>query len=326
MSGLTVQPRGFAFGPQTPESRAAIYQELYAGANIAEVEEIVDIGGSATAGEDGGYQGFAANSGRPLGDGSKRSGEKWVAGDVSAAMLNQPTQEEALVANYVGTMTNYDPSEMDKLYAQTVAGGWGMKNASGEGFETIQGIDFKHTTNAHDYNWVFVVTDLYFSRVGWKEKEGEEGKIEKFLAPGSQYRSHAIFADSPNRFCKSKTTQGAATRTRNEKANQDFEFFTDCVKEKIRAVFDAAAYVASQEEKKDLIGRVVLPKLACGINAGLRGDKERTEINERFIPLVREILAEQVTPTLSRGHFFSKVIVPDVPVDFRPNRDANKVV
>ena len=154
--------------------------------------------------------------------------------------------------------------------------------------QTLQGIDFTTTQNADDYNSVFMVNNCGLS------SQDENMHLQM----GTAYPVVFAFADSINANPSVGQPTGTMQRTLNKRAVQDYDFFRECVKQKLRSSLDG---FASEGVTVPLIAR-----LSCGIYAG--SHKER--INFEFDRLLNEVLEEQVLPGIRRGQLFDKVLMP----------------
>ena len=199
------------------------------------------------------------------------------------------TQEESIWADAVSTNSWYRLQKQQSFHENTVSGKWGMENQTGTSTNTLQGIDFTTTEKVTDYNQVFLVNNCSLSAVDQDKKIQVDTKYPVIFA----------FADSINANAKIGNSEGTMQRTLNKKAITDYDFFRECIKQKLRSALDG---MASEGVTHPLIAR-----LSCGIYAGIHKD----QINKDFDNILQEILNEQVGPKgEKRGFYFEEVIVP----------------
>lgn len=234
---------------------------------------------------------IAANSGLPGGALGKRPGA------VTPADLTISTQEENIWANAVLTACGTNSARQLQFNRETIGGKWGMVDGPvGNSRMTKQGIDFTQTVDPEDYNGVFVVKDAALSQITARDAQGF-----KRLVPNTAYPVVFAFADSINANESSGTPTGTMMRTLNYRAVNDYEFFRECVKTKLRSALDAMA--------SEGVTDVLVAQLSCGIYAG----NHKARINSEFYPILQEVLEEEVGPDgEERGRFFSDVVVPTI--------------
>lgn len=270
-----------------------INKKIYVHRNETDFIEKVDRGGVANVGYDCSFYPnskvgvmIAANSGLPGGALGKRPDH------ITKKDLAMTTQEEAVWANAVLTFCGEDkPREQEAFHAKTIQGQWGMQEKDGLSTSTIQGIDFTKTENPNDYNETYIVDHCYLTAVNDK-KELEKDK---------DYPVVFVFADSINANPGIGTKTGTMQRTLNQKAINDYDFFRDCVKMKLRSALDAMVFSG--------VTHPLVAQLSCGIYAG----KHQPQIRQDFNNILQEVLDEKVGPNgEKRGQFFEQVILPKI--------------
>ncbi len=88
-------------------------------------------------------------------------------------------------------------------------------------------------------------------------------------------------------------------RTLNKKAVEDYGFFRDCIKEKLRSSLDGMA--------SEGVTHPLVAQLSCGVYAG----KHQETIQKKFLEILKEVLDENVGPSgEKRGLYFADVIIP----------------
>lgn len=228
---------------------------------------------------------IAANSGLPGGALGHRPGK------IKREDLEMKTQEESIWANAVLSECGTDTAKQLAFHEQTIAGKWGMEDLNDPTNNlTRQGIDFTTASDASAYNQVHVVQDCKFS--------GMRMPSRKFT---KTYQACVVFADSVNAGATGKTPTSTMTRTLNAKAQEDYGFFKECIKTKLRASLDAMAEAG--------VTHPLIAKISCGIYAG----KHREAINRDFTSLLQEVLEERVGPEgQQRGRYFKDVVIPEL--------------
>lgn len=228
---------------------------------------------------------LAANSGLPGGALGKRPN------DVHPKDLKMTTQEESVWANAILTAAGTDPKKQQSFHENTISGKWGMQNQKGTSTHTLQGIDFTTTEKVTDYNQVFLVNNCSLSALDQ----------DKNIITGTEYPVVFVFADSINANAKIGTPEGTMQRTLNKKAITDYDFFRECVKQKMRSALDGMA--------SEGVTHPLIALLSCGIYAG----DHKGRINKEFGDIVQELFDEEVGPNgEKRGVYFEQPIIAKV--------------
>lgn len=226
----------------------------------------------------------ASNSGRPAGScGNGKSVQK--------IHSEHKTQEEDLISCWMHATHPYNQTHQDALFARTIAQQWGLKRPSGgpNDFETIQRVDYVHTTNPHDFaRPCFVVHDAPMCA------KGPSG-----FNTSKRFSASLVFVAGPNA-SSDGSSNGSMRRTANLRAKTDYGFFRDCIKHALRA--------GLREMRRHGIQIALMARLSCGIYSGPH--KERVNID--FMTILDEVLIEQDNDGQPLRNAFIEVIVPDV--------------
>ncbi len=237
---------------------------------------------------------IAANSGLPCGAVGNEGGTK--------ALLNARTQEESVVANALLTQFGPYTAEHKAVMKSALDKVWGMDDGpKGASTMTHQGINFTKTEDSNDYNQTYVLKDCQLSAIK------KDSKGEKELTPGTQHPVTLFFADSVNANPENGTPTGTMQRTLNARSIDDYDFFVECIKTKLRSSLDAMI--------AEGITHPILAKLSCGIYAGPKGSDRINRINLEFKNILEEVLTEPVPggkSGLTRRACFEQVILADV--------------
>ena len=266
---------------QRDEARESIYDSAAAAhgrllAQRASVQEEERSGGGASVGyhmhrANGGWRigvMVAANSGRPGG----------ACGGVPGLVLSKVhpghrTQEEDMVSNWLIT-EQPTVSGRERLFANTLKGTWGMSTVASTSAATLQGVDYVHAEDPSVYADAWVVSGARLS-----DKSGA-GAGARFLTDRS-FPAALVFAAGPNA-SMGRSATGSMRRTRNVLASASYDFFEQCLKESLRASFDAMVAQG--------VTAAVVSKTSCGVYAG----PHKTSINQRFKDIVDERLYASV--------------------------------
>jgi len=232
---------------------------------------------------------ICANSGLPC-------GKLATDGYVDQKSLNYKTQEESILADVILTQFGSD-REKHKAFLNSFNGVWGLVDGpNGTSTETLQGIDFTKATDPEAYNQAFVLDKCQLSAL----TNSDQGKI---LVPGRKNEVTLVFADSINANPDVGSPTGTMKRTLNQKAINDYDFFLECIKTKLRAALDA---MVAQGVSHAIVGL-----LSCGIYAP---DKWRGAVNQDFPKILDQILNEKVGPAGEiRRDYFKEVLIPEIP-------------
>jgi len=236
---------------------------------------------------------LAANGGRPGGSCGTPTG-------VAAIHPGHRTQEEDLMSNWMITEAGDDKESQDRLFAETIAGQWGMLEIGTTGKRTIQGVDYTTAVNPSAYSDAWVVRDASVS-----------AKTSASSIPSFDLQRQApctlVFVAGPNAGCRG-TREGSMSRTLNVRASrtEEYEFFRESVAAGIRAGLDAMV--------NEGVEVALLAKLSCGIYAGPHRNRINAEdsVSSVFQEVVESVLHEELCGQ-RRGQYFKRVIVPLLP-------------
>ena len=233
---------------------------------------------------------ICANSGLPC-------GKVGTDGYADQNTLNCTTQEESILANVLLTQFGSDKEMHKKFMDSSFKGVWGLIDGPvGTSTNTYQGIDFTQATETSAYNHAYVLNGC---QLGITTESGGN----KTLIPGRKNEVTLIFADSINANPAIGKPTGTMQRTLNKKAINDYAFFLECIKTKLRASLDA---MVAQGVSHAIVGR-----LSCGIYAP---DKWRAAVNADFNTILNDVLHEPVGPSGEiRRSYFMEVLVPEIP-------------
>lgn len=236
---------------------------------------------------------ICANSGLPC-------GKVGADGYANQATLNCTTQEESILANVLLTQFGDDKAKHKEFLDQTFTGVWGMVDGPvGHSTMTHQGIDFTTRKDASAYNQTYVLNSC---QLGVTTGTGSH----KTLVPGQKNEVTLIFADSINANPSIGSATGTMKRTLNQKAINDYPFFRECIKTKLRSSLDA---MVAEGNTHAIVGR-----LSCGIYAPDKWKTDPTNINKDFYNILLEVLNEKVGPNgEERRRYFREVIIPALP-------------
>jgi hypothetical protein len=290
ISGNDINKLYASLTPMRSDVTHRVQKDLVARAGAVNIgKEIIDSNPSAKVGVM-----IAGNSGLPGGALGSRPDA------VTEADLMLKTQEESIWANAILTACGTNPVKQQQFHDNTIGGKWGMVDGpTGRSTMTKQGIDFTSTENVSDYNGIYLVNDCELSSESRSDKTNI--RSSKYIEKGKKYPVVFAFADSINANAAIGTSTGTMKRTLNKRAIEDYDFFRDCIKEKLRSALDG---MASQGVTHPLVAR-----LSCGIYAGKHGAR----VNSDFDNILREVLSEEVGPNSEqRGRYFEDVIIPEL--------------
>lgn len=235
---------------------------------------------------------IAANSGLPAGALGYNPDE------ISERHLNLPTQEESVWAAVVLANCGNNREKQLAFYANTIQGQWGLLGLPENTTKTRQGIDFTQSKDTADYNNSYVLSNTEVADV---TIENKEGKSIKKLGK-NRYKATIVFADSVNANPNQGQATGTMKRTLNPKAAENYNFFCECIRQKLRSALDGMA--------KEGVTDPIVAKLSCGIYAH---PDHKIQINNDFYQILQSILEEPVGPDgEKRGQYFKQVIVPEM--------------
>lgn len=238
---------------------------------------------------------IAANSGMPLGAlelPGKKKDDYYV--EMPQHYLNCSTQEESVVENVLLTLFGEDRGAQRTFFNNVFKGVWGLKDVNSR--DTYQGEDFVTTEDAKSYNRCYIAENLQISAL----ERDQQGFLD--LAPDTAHPVTLIFADSVNAAASGRDATSTMTRTLNQKAAQDYGFFIECIKEKLRSSMDAAAATGATH------------LLVAQISTNLYAPHQfKHAIRREFQGIVQDILNEVVGPQgEQRGQYFKQVIIPTI--------------
>ena len=214
--------------------------------------------------------------------------------------MNHGGQEENMVANWALSTHPDDLAKQKALIQDTIMNQWGLTDKdSTTNFQTRQGVDYVNSQEASDYADAWVVDNARLSAVDGQKKSYA-------VNPKKDYKACLLFGAGPN-VSNGGSRKGARQRTRNQKAVKNYEFFKKCIKESLKAKFDAG--IASG------VTDIIFDKTSCGIYAGDREDPNNyiKQINREYKSLVEEVLNEKVGPHGERrGEYVNQAVIADL--------------
>ena len=219
---------------------------------------------------------IAGNNGRPGGlignglDSIPTVSQKCVDSGVLGKLK---TQEESVVSDWLDAVAGSDHEARSRVFRSTICGLWGQK-AHGSP-ETIQGVNYKTSTDAADYDRAWVVRDANLERSG--------GACTATL----------VFVAGPNANADAGEPGGSMRETFSQKAHDDYAFFKECVSRSVRA-----GLLAMREEK-------VSHALVAYVSGGLYAGPHRVQIRAELLALVQQLVFDM-------EHTFTSVTVVDV--------------
>jgi hypothetical protein len=292
-SSPTDFPRAMSFSLSNETAVQALYQSLPPAVNslCCQVQYQRGIGGCGSVvhaifQEDENAQVaamIAANSGMPLGalELPEKKGDDYYE-QTPKHYLNCSTQEESVVENVLLTLFGENRGAQRTFFENVFKGVWGLKDVNSR--DTYQGEDFVTTEDAKSYNRCYIAKNLQISAL----ERDQQGFLD--LVPHTAHPVTLIFADSVN----------AAARGTN--SAQDYGFFIECIKEKLRSSMDAAAATGATH------------LLVAQISTNLYAPHQfKHAIRREFQGIVQDILDEVVGPQgEQRGQYFKQVIIPTI--------------
>ncbi len=245
----------------------------------------------------------AGNSGRP---GGAIGGLKGVI--VKSVHPYHKTQEEDIVSNWLMTYAG----DLNELFLGTIHKKWGMLVPQGStSVKTIQGIDYKKTTNPERYADAWVVDYAILSKKRQSTIDSDIIKDLKTIDPAMYFNALGyeldktfpailVWVAGPNAGFKG-TPEGSGARTFNFHAANNWNFFRESIKWSIRAGLDA------------MIARSVDIALVAQISSGVYSGPHKSKIKKELLLITNEILNEPVCNVVGappRGIFFRRAIIP----------------
>ena len=242
--------------------------------------------------------GIAGNSGKP-GGGLQNAQYQFNSSQVSPKARGQ---EEALFSEWLINECGAGNSEAQRaLFENTVWGQWGFIYGQ-SGKTTIQGRDYTTLTDPAGYKDAWSLSNIPINQFG--QKVGY------------------IVVAGPNTCVNTndKTGEGSMANTLNERAQTDYTFFKECVRQALITLF-----ISARAEGYDVM---LVPQISCGIYAGpwrnaMTGTRQdpATGITHSdfsqgdfFREILPSVLSEKIdNDGLTIGHLFNEVIVPALP-------------
>jgi hypothetical protein len=235
---------------------------------------------------------IAANSGLPCGQVGRD-------GFGSEHTLNCRTQEESIMANVLLTQFGDQYEQHKAFMKRSFDQVWGMIDGhTGGSTQTVQGIDFTKADHPEAYAQVYVLGDCKISPI--KEGRGRSKQLDQ----KASYDVTLFFADSVNANPRNGTPTGTMQRTLNARSIQDYDFFVDCIKTKLRSSLDAMI--------AEGITHPILAKLSCGIYAGNHKKRINAEFNGILAQVLQEPIPSRAETRNARRDYFQEVILSDV--------------
>jgi len=182
------------------------------------------------------------------------------------------TQEESVVSDWLDAVAGSDHEARSRVFRSTICGLWGQKARGSP--ETIQGVNYKASTDAADYDRAWVVRDANL------EHDGE-------------CTATLVFVAGPNANNSAGKPGGSMRETFSQKAHDDYVFFKTCVSLSVRA-----GLLAMREEK-------VTHALVAYVSGGLYAGEHKKRIRAEFRELVEKLVFDM-------EHTFTMVTVVDV--------------
>ena len=218
---------------------------------------------------------IAGNNGRPgglIGNGldSIPTVEQGVVD--SGVDFKLKTQEESVVSDWLDAVAGSEHEARSRVFRSTICGLWGQKARGSP--ETIQGVNYKTSTDDADYDRAWVVRDANL------EHDGE-------------CTATLVFVAGPNANKSAGTTGRSMRETFSQKAHDEYPFFKKCVSVSVRA-----GLLAMREEK-------VTHALVAYVSGGLYAGPHKKQILSEFKGLVEQLVFDM-------EHAFTSVTVVDV--------------
>lgn len=218
---------------------------------------------------------IAGNNGRPGGSVGEGLGSIPIVsqGMVDSGVLGKlKTQEESVVSDWLDAVAGSEHEARSRVFRSTICGLWGQKARGSP--ETIQGVNYKTSTDARDYDRAWVVRDANL------EHDGE-------------CTATLVFVAGPNANRSAGNTGGSMRETFSQKAHDEYPFFKECVSLSVRG-----GLLAMREEN-------VTHALVAYVSGGLYAGKHEKQIRAEFRDLVHQLV-------LDMEHAFTMVTVVDV--------------
>ena len=218
---------------------------------------------------------IAGNNGRP--GGSVGHGLRSIPivdqGMVNSGVLFElKTQEESVVSDWLDAVAGSEHEARSRVFRSTICGLWGQHAPFDS--DTIQGVNYKTSTDAADYDRAWVVRDANL------EHDGE-------------CTATLVFVAGPNANRIAGEQGGSMRETFSQKAHGDYVFFKKCVSLSVRA-----GLLAMREEK-------VTHALVAYVSGGLYAGPHKKQIRGEFKELVEQLVFDM-------EHTFTMVTVVDV--------------
>ena len=190
----------------------------------------------------------------------------------SGVRFELKTQEESVVSDWLDAVAGSEHEARSRVFRSTICGLWGQKARGSP--ETIQGVNYKTSTDDADYDRAWVVRDANL------EHDGE-------------CTATLVFVAGPNANGGAGEPGGSMRETFSQKAHDEYWFFKECVKCSV-----CAGLLAMREEK-------VTHALVAYVSGGLYAGKHKDQIRGEFKELVEQLVFDM-------EHTFTMVTVVDV--------------
>ena len=190
----------------------------------------------------------------------------------SGVRFELTTQEESVVSDWLDAVAGSEHEARSRVFRSTICGLWGQKARGSP--ETIQGVNYKTSTDAADYDRAWVVRDASL------EHDGE-------------CTATLVFVAGPNANGSAGNQGGSMRETFSQKAHDEYPFFKKCVSVSVRA-----GLLAMREEK-------VTHALVAYVSGGLYAGNHKARIRGEFKELVEQLVFDM-------EHTFTRVTVVDV--------------
>eukprot|EP00392_Amoebophrya_sp_AT5.2_P001321 g1323.t1 len=218
---------------------------------------------------------IAGNSGLPGGGTTGMSAKGKFRVQIPKIHNGHGTQEESVVSNWYvhqvqgypqllpggrgkkfqqGMQPNHFAQKLIQLYVKTIQAKWGLKSNNAGDYATVQGLDYVHTQNPVAFADCWVVRN---PRIGaekaapkldnpktrsqdWKKTWRHAAKTYPSMTNGGHQLGALLFVAAPNAACTSKHPSGSCTRTKNQYAAKNLNFFLSGLQAAVTGAIDAA--------------------------------------------------------------------------------------
>jgi hypothetical protein len=236
---------------------------------------------------------IAANSGLP---GGKLGKKDHV---LTENDLMEKGNEENHVATVSLTENHLNIPEPYRLLNR-IKGKWGMVDPDDTGYETIQEPNRNYVTSIDSeiYNDCYVVDNCNLANL--KNKDSKGNPIPKKINKKECYQAGLFFVAGP---CGNNTSvTGSMTRTRNEKAVMDYDFFKECAK--VAIIAGLYSMILSGKDY------AILAQISAGIYCP---SNFQNQYRKEYPDLIKEIMHTKIPNGEKIGEYFKDVLLPMLP-------------